>query len=129
MNPTNKQLKRAGWLLLFLLLGSGVFAQTANAPKYQTTKEQSFELRAIKAEALNLQMQTQQAQQALNNKITELTDASKRIKKDNGWPDSVEFDPNNLSFCDKMVPANGGFACPTGPNPIPAPEAKKEEKK
>jgi hypothetical protein len=104
---TNSQIRRSIWLILALSFAAGLWAQQAQqaAAKYQPTKEQSLELRALRAEAQLAQVAAQQAQQAFSAKLLELTDKGKEFQRANKWPDTVTFDPNSLSYVDAPPPA------------------------
>jgi hypothetical protein len=92
--------------------------------KYPPTEVQCLRLRVLQDAALlaqqqmmNLQQQLQTAQSTFQQRLQELTDASKQIKADNHWPPDIIFNPNDNTFTDPPPPAP--------PSPPPAKEPKK----
>jgi hypothetical protein len=64
----------------------------------------------------SLSQAAQQAQQDFAGKMKDLQDEFERVKKENGWPATVQCDPNSLT-CSEPPPS-------TSPTPKPAPGAK-----
>ena len=101
-------------------LAGVIFAQTAK-PKYDPTEVQSLRLQVKQKTIIIDGQQLQAAQNAYNADVAALVAESKKTINEQKWPDTTQFDLNNLTFCDKMVQGqNGQMVCP-----VPGQEAKK----
>lgn len=98
-------------LILIPFLCVSVIAQQQNSV-LQPTEIQGLRLQVKYKDAQLKQIALQQAQQAFNQSLVELTDEGKKVIEENKWPKDTIFDPNKISF-----------SLPTPPTPKP------EEKK
>jgi hypothetical protein len=75
------------------------WAQDA-APKkdYKPTEIQSLKLKVAQQDALLAQKDVQAAQARLNAAMTALGAEANAVKKENGWPDDTNFNPDSLTF-------------------------------
>lgn len=109
---------------LFALTGIAMMAQAppAAAPpsKYEPTEVQRLKLQVAQKDAQLAQVQLQRAQQAFQAALAELDAEAGRVKVANGWPSTVQFSPDTLTFVEAPKPS----VAPAPPVPT-APEQKK----
>jgi hypothetical protein len=80
--------------------------------KYEPTEIQSLRLKVDQQKALLAQRDLQQAQANMQAAMAALTEESAKIKKENGWPEDVTFNPDSLAF---SSPAPTPAAAPAAP--------------
>ena len=111
-------------VILALFATASLWAQQAAAPeKYPQTEIQHLRLVNKQQAAQLAQVAYQNASANMNAAYNDLVAESEKVKKENGWADSVKFDLQHIQFCDKLNPADG--SCVPEPAPAPAPAEKK----
>ena len=92
---TNVRRSKALWIMavaaICFILGANVWSQDAAKKEYKPTEVQSLKLKVAQQEALL-------AQAHLNAAITALGAEANAVKKENGWPDDTNFNPDSLTF-------------------------------
>lgn len=102
---------------LFALTGIALAqAPSVAAPpsKFEPTEVQRLKLQVAQKDAQLAQVQLQRAQVAFQAALAELDAEAGRVKAANGWPATVQFSPDTLTFVEAPKPTAA-----------PAPEQKK----
>lgn len=102
------------------LAGAFVLAQAPlpAASKYKPTEIQQLKLEVAQKDAQLAQVQLQRAQQVFQSALAKLDDVAGQVKRENGWPEGVQFSPDSLTF---IAPPEQ----PAPKTPTPTPPAKK----
>lgn len=109
------------WFLCIAITLAGIFtmARADEKKSYELTEDQKLRLQGQQSAFASAQDRYQQAVRAFNAEI-------KAIEKENGFPETLVFNPTTLTFSDPpappAAPAAPGLSKPTGP---PAEPAKK----
>lgn len=107
---------------LFALTGITIVAQAPPAAppasKFEPTEVQRLKLQVAQKDAQLAQVQLQRAQVAFQAALAELDAEAGRVKAANGWPSTVQFSPDTLTFVEAPKPT-------VAPPVAPAPEQKK----
>jgi hypothetical protein len=101
--------------LLAFMAALGLFAQDGKAPakEYHASEIQSLKIQLAQKDALLAKANLEQAQRTFQQALTDLNALAQNIKKENGWPEEVQFDPNTTQF--STPPAK--TSTPTGKKP------------
>ena len=97
------------WITLVIVFIAFVVMaeQVANTPapsKYQPTEVQSLRLKVAFDDARLAQRDAQDAQTRFQQSLSALTDAADKIKQENKWPATVQFNMDSLTFADAPPP-------------------------
>src|SRR5271170_6993372 len=103
--------------LLFAVAAVAAAQQAAAPEKYRQTEIQHLRLVNKNQAAQLAQVAYQNAQANLTTAYNDLIAESAKVKKENNWADSVKFDVEDVTFCDKLGPDGKCL-------PEPAPEKK-----
>ena len=118
-------MSRKSWVITILFLLTLVFMVGClvgqvlgqDKPKFQPTEVQSLRLQVKQKDAQLAQRDLSDAcgggpgaplgrlQQAFQQAFTNLTGEAEKIKQENKWPTSTQFDPNTLQFAEPPKPA------------------------
>ncbi len=73
-----------------------IFAQTKKS--YELTEIQKLRLEVKQKDAQLAQQTAAIAQSRFQSAVTDFNDQVKAIEKENGWPETLQVDPNTLAF-------------------------------
>lgn len=101
----------------FILFGTWQFPSSAQEKKsYELTETQTLRLKVKQLEYASAFEHYQQAVNAFNTEV-------KAVEKEHDWPETVQFDPNTLTF--KEPPSISKKQDTTNPSGSPVEPAKK----
>ena len=84
------------WLALWTY--GGLHYQVQNKPAYKPNEVHALQLQVAQKDAQLAQLNYRLAQENLQNALTNYTQVAEKIKKEEGWPSEVTFDPNTGTF-------------------------------
>jgi hypothetical protein len=106
---------------MILLWGLGAMMAQEQAKKYEPTEIQSLRLKVALQDAQLSQVNAQRAQDDYNAKVKIFNDTKEQIKKEQGWPSTVDWNFGLNAFIDTK-PATPAVPPGTGaPAPTPSP--------
>lgn len=108
--------------LLFAAAGALAWAQSAPTPQspkaaFVPSEVQVLRLQVRQRDAKLAQVVAQEAQARFQQAVGELMGEAERVKQDNSWPKTLQFNPDTLAFAD--VPATTPAATPATPAAAP----------
>ena len=103
MKTSHRLILAYSLISFFLLIAMALYGQ--DKPKFTPTEIQLLKLQNKQKDALlaksrleALQTAVQNAQKDFQDSMKALGDEAEAVKKENGWPKEVNFDPNTVSF-------------------------------
>ena len=79
-------------------------AQAAPAAKFEPTEVQKLRLEVKQRDAQLAQVGLQEAQRQFRAALDNFRNEGETVKKENHWPETVQFDPQTLTFKDLPAP-------------------------
>lgn len=97
------------WIILVAIVTLEIVAvaqqvKAPEPPKYQPTEVQSLRLKVAYDDARLAQRDAQDAQTKFQQSLQALSDAADKIKQENNWPSTVQFNMDSLSFAEAPKP-------------------------
>jgi len=89
--------------LAALLYAAYALAATDGAPVYIPNEIQMLRLQLAQSKAHTAQQAANMAQQVLSFRLAELEGEAVKVKLENKWPETVQFDRDNLGFREKVI--------------------------